>query len=888
MKKSKQILCLLLCVLMSFSTLAVTAQAATPKKYVKSISVTKKDTVTIPADKTTVTKTYKVTVKVKGSASKKFTAKSGNTAVATVKVSGTKINVTAKKAGKAKITVTTKAKGAAGKKLSKTLTLTVKKQAGYVSSLSLSKKAEIIIPAGQTSAEKTFDVTVKTVGSASKAFTAKSSNTKVATAKVSSGKLTVIAEGSGTAIITVTTKAKNDDGIKLSKTLVVTVAYEEEPEPYVPAYISEYNREIELSCSPYAETSLVSMCNIEVAEIVSSPDDNCAYFAEVKDTSVARSMYQRTVIVAEGEGTTTADIYEQDFDGNNRLLGTVDIKVEKTDIATLINNVSMYYNDPDFNFAWLKLNFGKETVDYGKSVRGLLAELPSMGVLITDKDYTITYKSENENVVTVDESGLVSGVKNGETIVSCIMKFSDSSETELYLRVQVSGNAIEKVEGYTIDNVRDYIVGVDTPIELDDGTKTPLINFDNAATTPAFKAVQEAVDNELEMYGSIGRGFSQKSNHSTDIYNSVRDKVLDFLGADPEFYTCFYVNTTTDGLNKLASALVESEDDIVLTTRIEHHANDLSWRERCKVIYAEVDEQGRVIYDDIEKLLKENKVKIVSISAASNVTGYVNDVHRVARLAHKYGAQIVVDGAQIVAHRKFSMVGDLDDPMDDIDFIAFSAHKMYSPYGGGAVVGITEILNQHMPEFYGGGTIKVVGDNWQVYKDAPAAYEAGSPNYPGVVGLGKAIDVLSTIGMDKIEEHEKVLNRKLIDGLKKLDNIILYGDCENIDDRVGVITFNFSDINTYLLAQKLSGLGGVATRRGAFCAHPYVWRLMGISDEQARSFETCTDGNTAGMVRVSFGIYNNEAEIDAFLAIMPKAMQAAKDANAMGMLEPLY
>jgi selenocysteine lyase/cysteine desulfurase len=213
---------------------------------------------------------------------------------------------------------------------------------------------------------------------------------------------------------------------------------------------------------------------------------------------------------------------------------------------------------------------------------------------------------------------------------------------------------------------------------------------------------------------------------------------------------------------------------------------------------------------------------------------------------------------------------------------------MYSPYGGGAVVGITKELNKHMPTFYGGGTIKVVGDDWAAYKEAPAAYEAGSPNYPGVVGLGKAIDVLSTVGMDKIEAHEKVLNRKIIDGLKKLPNVILYGDTENIDDRVGVVTFNFSDINTYYISQKLSELGGVATRRGAFCAHPYVWRLMGISDDKVKSFENCTDVNTAGMVRVSFGIYNNEEDVDKFLELMPKVMEAAKEYQKGTPAEPAY
>ena len=439
----------------------------------------------------------------------------------------------------------------------------------------------------------------------------------------------------------------------------------------------------------------------------------------------------------------------------------------------------------------------------------------------------------------------------------------------------------EPEEKITLENIRDYVVGLNTPVKLEDGTERPMINFDNAATTPVLRPVQEAVDKELEMYGSIGRGFSQKSNHSTDLYWAVRDKVIEFVnaypGVYPQPYTCFYVNNTTDGLNKLASALVTSPDDLVLCTRIEHHANDLPWRERCQVIYAEVDEQGRVIYDEIERLLKENegKVKYVCVTAASNVTGYVTDVHRVARIAHQYGAMIIVDGAQIVAHRQFSVKGET--PEEDIDFFVFSAHKMYSPYGGGAVVGRIEVLNEHMPEFYGGGTVRLVSDTWVEYKDAPSVYEAGSPNYPGVVGLGKAIDILEEVGFDAIREHEQKLIRRLIDGLKKLDNVIIYGDTENISDRVGVVTFNFSDVNTLYLAQNLTNMGGVATRRGAFCAHPYVWRLMGIPEEELISYVDCDDGGTPGMIRISFGIYNTEEEVDEFLEMMPEILRVTKE-----------
>ena len=437
-----------------------------------------------------------------------------------------------------------------------------------------------------------------------------------------------------------------------------------------------------------------------------------------------------------------------------------------------------------------------------------------------------------------------------------------------------TGMSEELKGGYTIDNIRSFIAGVDEPVALKDGTQRPLINFDNAATTPAFIPVRDAVDEELNMYGSIGRGFSLKSNHSTDLTHEVRRKVLDFLNADTAEYECVFVNNTTDGLNKLASALITGKDDVVLTTRMEHHSNDLSWRERCKVIYAEVDEKGRIKYDEIKRLLTENQVKIVSVTAASNVTGYITDVHRVAKLAHENGAVIVVDGAQIVAHRSFFMEGE--SPDENIDFFVFSAHKMYSPYGGGAIAGVRDQMKNVMPAVYGGGTVKMVGDTWQKYKTPPESFEAGSPNYPGIVGLGRAIDVLAEVGYDDITEHEQRLLKRMIDGLLSFGNVKIYGDPEDLGDRVGVISIGFTDNNSYLVAQELAVTYGVAARRGAFCAHPYVWRLMGIPDEDLRDFADCDDMNTPGMLRISFGVYSTEEEVDEFLEALSGAMETAK------------
>ncbi len=432
--------------------------------------------------------------------------------------------------------------------------------------------------------------------------------------------------------------------------------------------------------------------------------------------------------------------------------------------------------------------------------------------------------------------------------------------------------------GITTDNIRNYIYGLNEPVELSDGTVKPLICFDNAATTLALAPVMDEIADKLAGYGSIGRGFSLKSDHSTDIYESTRRKVLDFTCADPEEYTCFFVSSTTDGLNKLASALITDRNDLVLATRMEHHSNDLTWRERCRVIYADTNEQGRIDYGSVEDQLKTHDVKYLCITAASNVTGFVTDIHRAAALAHRYGAQIIVDGAQIVAHRKVCLQGA--SPEENIDFFVFSSHKMYSPFGGGAVIGLKSVLDDHIPEFYGGGTVMIVADDWVRYQKAPAVYEAGSPNYPGAVGLGKAIDVLTEIGFDSIAEHDRSLTGRLIAGLKRFDNIVIYGDTDDLSDRVGVVSFNFTDINSYVLAENLAKNGGIATRRGAFCAHPYVWRLMDIPEEDIRGFIRCTDANTPGMIRVSFGIYNTDAEVDEFLRILEEISAQTRESMA--------
>lgn len=432
------------------------------------------------------------------------------------------------------------------------------------------------------------------------------------------------------------------------------------------------------------------------------------------------------------------------------------------------------------------------------------------------------------------------------------------------------------------------VYGLDAMVTLKDGRRVPAVNLDNAATTPPFNAVVRKIQESLQFYGSIGRGAGQKSEMSTNEYVKARGTVLDFLGVDPlckeqPKYTVFYANCTTDGMNKLASALVRGSEDVVLTTRMEHHANDLPWRERGRTVYAEIDEKGRLIMEDFERILKmyDGKIKYVTVTAASNVTGYVNDVHKIAGIAHKYGAKIIVDGAQIVAHRRFSMLGNTRN--EDIDFFVFSAHKMYSPYGGGAVVGLIDEFNKHIPKMYGGGMIETVTDDGVFYTEAPDLYEAGSPNFPGVVGMAKAMEVLKEIGFEYIEQHEHVLMNKAIAELSRIPEVVLYGDNKNYKDRVGIITFTIEGMENQTVTEALAAYSAIAVRQAAFCAHPYVRRLTKVPvryDEDGRPLYP------TGLIRVSFGIYNTKEDVDTLVRTIKRIINEPTDmlVNSMPLL----
>lgn len=412
-------------------------------------------------------------------------------------------------------------------------------------------------------------------------------------------------------------------------------------------------------------------------------------------------------------------------------------------------------------------------------------------------------------------------------------------------------------------NYRYLFDGVDLTIKLPDGAYVTPICFDNGATTPPFKCVNKEIMKHMQMYGSIGRGKGPKSEYSTRVYEKCREYIKQYFNiAGDNKYTVIFTKNTTEGMNLLANTLINSKCDKVLTTRMEHHANDLPWRYTSNVIYVDVDKEGKVNIGDIEDALINHKgeIKYVTITGASNVTGYVNPINDIARVAHKYGAKIIVDAAQLAPHREINMKGTGNN--DSIDFLALSSHKMYAPYGSGVVIGLTEDLKNKEPFLKGGGAVDLVFDYDIYWSEPPSKFEAGTPNYLGAIALYTAMNKLKEIGFDKIQEHEELLKNRLLDGLEGMNRIVLYGTRES--DRLGVVPFNIDGINYENVADRLSYIRGIGVRQGAFCAHTYVRRLLGISDEEAQALLS-RDCKAAGMIRASFGLYNTCQEVDEFL-----------------------
>lgn len=381
----------------------------------------------------------------------------------------------------------------------------------------------------------------------------------------------------------------------------------------------------------------------------------------------------------------------------------------------------------------------------------------------------------------------------------------------------------------------------------------PIVYLDNGATTQKPDSVVRAI---CGYYGGCNanphRGAYELSVKATDIYESARAKVAKFINAENSREIIFTKNAT-ESLNLVAYSYglnnINVGDEIVLTI-LEHHSNLVPWQQIAKVKgavlkYIYLSKDGNLNDEEIDSKITE-QTKIVAVTQVSNVLGLVNDVKKVADKAHSVGAVVVVDGSQSVPHMKVNVKAL------DVDFFAFSGHKMLAPMGIGVLYGREKLLEDMTPFLTGGDMIEYVEEQSTTFAELPAKFEAGTQNVGGAAGLSAAIDYLESVGFDEIERIERELIDYAIPKLKELPYIELYGCNSERDNKTGIVTFNVKDVHPHDVATILDA-EGVAIRAGHHCAQP-LHKYLGVN-------ATC---------RASFYLYNSTNDVDRLIEGLKK------------------
>lgn len=382
-----------------------------------------------------------------------------------------------------------------------------------------------------------------------------------------------------------------------------------------------------------------------------------------------------------------------------------------------------------------------------------------------------------------------------------------------------------------------------------------LVYLDNAATSQIPKFVEEKVRdfNEKER-ANVHRGVHALGLRATNQYESSRQKVANFIGANNAKEVIF-ISGCTDSLNLVAASFGEQNiqaGDEILVSIMEHHSNLLPWqqlakRKQAKLNFIEINSDGLL---DIENLKSKinSKTKIVALTHVSNVLGTINPIKELTDLAHEKGAIVVVDGAQAVGHFPID-VAELN-----VDFYAFSGHKMFAPTGIGVLYGKKDLLDKMQPYRLGGEMIANVTREGATWAEVPYKFEAGTPNIAGAIGLGAAIDYLQSLDFDLIQKHEQELTSYALEKLKNISGLTIYGP-QKSNGRIGVISFNLKNIHPHDLATALD-LDGIEVRAGHHCAQPLMASL-----------------DTESTVRASLSIYNTKDDIDKLVSSLHEAKE---------------
>ena len=381
------------------------------------------------------------------------------------------------------------------------------------------------------------------------------------------------------------------------------------------------------------------------------------------------------------------------------------------------------------------------------------------------------------------------------------------------------------------------VVGAETRVPLVSGETARYTNLDYAASTPALEAVAAHVVQVLPLYASVHRGAGYASQVSTSAYEHARVVIGQFVGARPNDSVLFTRNTT-DSLNLLAS-IVPGETVLL---DIEHHANLLPWQARGGRIVLAAD----TIAETLERVgaeLARKPAALLTVTGASNVTGEVLPLRTLATLAHRHGTRLAVDGAQLVPHRRVNLA------LDGVDYLAFSGHKTYAPFGSGVLIGRSDWFDAGEPYLRGGGAVTTVGLDGATWRTGPARHEAGSPNVLGATSLARAVQAIDELDHDEWIEHENLLRERLVTGLAQIEGVTTHRIFRDSTDAVGVVSFSLDGVDSRLFALYLSAEWGIGVRDGKFCAHPLLARL----------------GVTGAALRASVGVGSSAEDVELLL-----------------------
>jgi selenocysteine lyase/cysteine desulfurase len=408
-----------------------------------------------------------------------------------------------------------------------------------------------------------------------------------------------------------------------------------------------------------------------------------------------------------------------------------------------------------------------------------------------------------------------------------------------------------------------HLVGDDVVVPCVDGKDRRYVSLDAAASTAAFPAVADRVAEFLPWYSSVHRGAGWKSQLATAEYEEARAAMLAFAARSDDDVAIICRNTT-EAINHLAYRLQLQPDDVVVTTVVEHHANLLPWARLATRRYVECSQDGTFGPDDVVAALGAGpRPRLLAITGASNVTGWMPDLDAIIAAAHDRGVPVLVDAAQLAPHRPLPVAAD---------FVAWSGHKMYAPFGAGVLIGPRRTFAQGDPFLAGGGAVDLVDLDEVVWTDPPEREEAGSPNVLGAVALHAAIDEFTRIGWDAIVGHDEAMARRLRGGLARIDGVRLLGNVP--DGSLPVAAFVVDEMAPALVAARLSAEHAIGVRHGCFCAHPYLLRLLELDAGEVADYRAAVlrgdRSNVPGAVRASAGLSTTEDDIDRFLAAIDR------------------